>query len=158
MEEHFFYDIGRAYKKLFPPYVTTQSMFYRPLHEGHFQFYRLSSLFVAALDDWRLKNNGEWTFIEPLFANLAFRNDTTTNLTTKSLENNSIGYDFQFRWRPCYSLEQVYNKTSSNSGRGGLFHPVKKDVLTPNCRAEPSFVLQQPRRKRPMMRRMKRMK
>jgi hypothetical protein len=152
MEEHSFYDIGRwwPYKKLLPPFVTTQATFDRPFHEGHFQFYRLSSRFVSALNDWRLLNNGEWTFIEPLFANLAFRNDTTTttNLTTKNFINNSIGYDVQMRWRPCYSVEQVYNKTSSNGGRGGLFHPVKQNALSKTCRAEQRFVLQQPRRKR----------
>jgi hypothetical protein len=113
--------------------------------KGIFSFIvcRLSYHFVAALDDW---NKGEWTFFEPLFANLAFRNDMTTiNLTTKSFTNNSIGYDVQIQWRPCYSVEQVYNiSASSNGGRGSLFHPVKYDALSKECIQQPRFVLQQP--------------
>jgi hypothetical protein len=158
MEEHTFYDLERwwGYKRLLPPYVQTENAkFYPPFHEGTFQFYRLSSRFVAALNDWRLKNNGEWTFFEPLLANLAFRNDTATNLTSKNYINNSIGYDFRIKYRPCYSMEQVYN-TTSNGGRGGLFHPVKKDASSKDCRLQDHFVLQEPYVKPPQrpMRRM----
>jgi hypothetical protein len=118
--------------RLVPPYVTEQAQFYPPWRSGLFQFYRISWRFVAALDDWRRnKNNGEWTFFEPLFANFAFRNDTiSANLTTNDFINNPVGYKFHLRFRPCFSLEQVYNK----SERGGMFHPVKKgDPLADRC-------------------------
>jgi hypothetical protein len=165
MEETSFTDIDRwwPYERLFPPYVTTpEAAFSPPFHEGNYQFARLSSLFVAALNSWRLQNNGEWTFFESLFSNLPFRNDTN-NLKTKSFINNSIGYEFQNRWRPCFSLEQVYNKSSTNNGgRGGLFHPVKKDNLSKDpskdCMMQTDFVLQQPIIKRHKRRRHMRMR
>jgi hypothetical protein len=133
------------YNELLPPSVITRAQFDPPFHKGVFQFYRISSHFVSALNDWRVhKNNGEWTFFEPLFANLAYfdNNDTTTTtasssstnkklLTTKSFINNSIGYEFYIRFRPCYTFDQVYN--NSHNSRGGLFHPVKKDPLSKYC-------------------------
>jgi hypothetical protein len=158
MEEHSFHFIRRwwPYKFLLPPYVSTEAKFDRPFHEGYFQFYRASSRFVAALDDWRhSKNNGEWTFFEPLFANLAFRNDMkTTKLTTKNFINNPIGYAFHIEWRPCFTMEQVYNiSASSNGGRGGLFHPVKNDARSSSkdCMQQPRLVLQQTYIKHPRM-------
>jgi hypothetical protein len=124
-------------KTLLPPFVDTQAQFSPPFRGGLFQFYRISSRFVAALDEWRVnKNNGEWTFFEPMFANIAFRNDTTpARLTTKSFNKNPIGYKINIKFRPCYALDDVYNKTApwSNGGRGGLFHPVKKDALSEYC-------------------------
>jgi hypothetical protein len=121
------------YKSLLPPDVTEQAQFYLPLRQGLFQFFRMSSHFVAAVDDWRrLANNGEWTFFEPLFANIAFRNDTmSANLTTNSVIKNPIGYNFHITFRPCFTFERVYN----SSVRGGLFHPVKKDPFAKNCMA-----------------------
>jgi hypothetical protein len=117
--------------KLVPPYVTEQAQFFPPWRGGLFQFYRISSHFVEALDNWRRQNDGEWTFFEALFANLAFRNDTIpANLTTNSFVENPIGYNFYIRHRPCFTVEQVYNSSS----RGGLFHPVKKgDPFAKNC-------------------------
>jgi hypothetical protein len=115
--------------KLVQPFVTEQAQFSPPWRSGMFQFYRISGRFIAALDDWqRTKNNGEWVFFEPLFANFAFRN--YTNLTTHNFIDNSIGYKVHIKFRPCFSLEQVYN----SSQRGGLFHPVKKgDPLAEGC-------------------------
>jgi hypothetical protein len=146
LEERPTHDIQAWWNKaLLPPFVDSQAQFYPPFHKGIFQLYRIKSRFVKALYDWHLhKNNGQWTFFEPLFANLPFHNDTTpTNLTTNNYINNSIGYNFRLRYRPCYSAEQAYEEASIMNGcRGGLFHPVKKSVsLFKNCfTAETGFV------------------
>jgi hypothetical protein len=126
------------YQYLLPPFISnnTAAQFEPPFHKGLFQFYRMSSHFASALNDWRLSNNGEWTFFEPLFANLAFRQEHDLKkhgkqLTTKSYLDNAIGYTFRSRFRPCFALDEVYNETA----RGGLFHPVKKDHRADNCQA-----------------------
>lgn len=146
-------------KRLRPPFVSEEAQMDPPYYKGLFQFYRLSSHFVAALDDWRVnQNHGEWTFFEGLFANLANhynRNNNNNNhamptaiassstnkkklLTTKSFINNTIGYEFYFQWRPCFSYEHVENSNNSSAaGCGGLFHPVKKDAMSENCRLKP---------------------
>jgi hypothetical protein len=150
-------------QRLRPPFVAEPAAFQNPpYYKGLFQFYRLSSHFVAALDNWRVQyNRGEWTFFEGLFANLAhfpFNNNNNNNnndtdsrrrnqhqqqLTTKSFIHNSIGYEFHFQWRPCFSYEHVENNSNNKNGhgRGGLFHPVKKDAYSENCRLKPKTKL-----------------
>jgi len=97
----------RHFKMLRPPFVDSNAAIFSPYFEGLFNFYRISSSLVGKLDSWRIQNNGNWIFMEPLVASFAVQQ----GFTTKSYLTDEI----KMRYRPCFTQAESLK----------ILHPVK---------------------------------
>ncbi|KAL7569359.1 hypothetical protein ACA910_010446 [Epithemia clementina (nom. ined.)] len=111
------------YSRLLPPMVKPAAKVDMPYYFGWFMFYRISYRTVQHLNRWRVdKNDGDWTFFEPLLATLPHKDP---NLVLRSFHDNKVNYNIHLRYRPCFEHDDIYGQ-GSIFPRGGLFHPVKK--------------------------------
>ncbi|KAL7573127.1 hypothetical protein ACA910_018798 [Epithemia clementina (nom. ined.)] len=122
------------FRYLSPPYVQPTAALAPPYYFAWFHLYRISPRVAKRVNEWRLnKNDGHWTFYEPLVATLAIQDP---DLVTKSHLDNKLGYEVNMAWKPCFQYHDIYGEKSLYSN-GGVFHPVKKDFK--ECKGYPKL-------------------
>ena len=115
------YHLGWQFRHLHSPQVSSDASFSFPYNQGIFPFYRISRKFVRALDEWKNRNGGHWTFLEPLLATMAGQGMSSGALSHMTVADTRSSVSISVRYRPCFSREEV------SAGGPGLYHPVKQN-------------------------------